>query len=460
MADPIKLLPYQRDGVLAIEAFGMRALVADEMGLGKTIQALVALWRNPQFLPACVVCPAVVKSHWAREALDNCGLRSYVCEGRTPPDQDTLGQRPHLFIINYDILPYWVPWLRAQGIQCVLVDECHRIQNVESQWSQSVHALCQQVPGVICLSGTPLTNRPAELWSAIHLIRPDVYNSRFSFLFEYTKPRRRPWARGGWVYEGAAKVPKLHKELTKNMMIRRRKADVLDQLPRKVRRVVPVQLSDWDEYRTARDDFVNWLRRIDVLRARRASRAQQLVKVGYLLRLVARLKLRGVVEWVNRFLEESEPDRKLLMFAVHQKMIEAMRRRVGTPSVVVDGSVTGKDRDAAIQQFQRGKTRLAICNIHAGGVGWNANVCSDVGMCELWWRPGDMAQAEDRPHRIGQNEEVWINYLVVPGTIEEKLCRVLTEKQRVISGVLDGGRREEDLDILDQVLAALLEEES
>lgn len=238
-------------------------------------------------------------------------------------------------------------------------------------------------------------------------------------------------------------------------MVRRLKKDVLKDLPEKMRCVVPVEISDRKEYEKARDDFAGWLKSVQPDRVQSALRAQQITQIGYLLRLTAKLKLRSVVEWCNNFLEGS--DEKLVVFGVHTKMIEALDRRLnGGKHVVVDGSVTGRLRKAACDQFQRDpKTRVLIGNIKAAGVGLTLTAASTVAFAELFWTPGAMTQAEDRCHRIGTTQTVWAYYLTAAGTIEERLAKAIQEKQRVIRATLDGGTMEDDLSILDQLLAEL-----
>ncbi|MFW6172004.1 MAG: helicase-related protein, partial [Planctomycetota bacterium] len=255
-------------------------------------------------------------------------------------------------------------------------------------------------------------------------------------------------------FKGAANLDELHRRLRCGVMIRRLKADVLHQLPPKFRRVLPVELSNRDEYEQANSNFATWLKENYRGKATRSLRAAAVTKIGYLLRLTGRLKCKAVVRWANRFLRET--DEKLILYAVHRKMIAALARRVRAKHVIVDGSVTGRMRKAAVDQFQGdANTRLLIGNLQAGGVGLTLTASSTVGFAELYWRPADHVQAEDRIHRIGQENDCWINYLVAGGTIEETLCRVIQEKQQVLNSVLDG-RPVEDLDVWDQLIKETL----
>jgi SWI/SNF-related matrix-associated actin-dependent regulator 1 of chromatin subfamily A len=454
---PVKALPYQKDGVRDIEDQDGRALLADEMGLGKTPQVLWFLKRQrvPTF-PALIVCPAAVKHlTWEHMALDEIGIRAQVFEGKTPP-RGTVDRRvPPISIINPDILPRWVEYIRKLNLTTVVLDECQMFGNPTSTWTRAAFDITRDVRNVIGLSGTALLNRPAELWPTLHMIWPDKFPSFFSYGQEYCKPRREY---GKMSYKGAENLPQLHRELRRAGMIRRLKADVMSQLPAKMRTVVPMEIANEAEYRHATVDFIGWLRKnYGKVKAKRSARAAAVTRIGYLLRLAARLKARAVVQWANTFLEDN-PTEKLVIFAVHQKMVEVLHRRVAGGSVVINGGVSSRRRKLAVEQFQRDPNiRTIIGNVRAMGVGINGlqNVCSNAAFAELPWRPGDLLQAEDRLYRIGQDYVSWMWYLVAGNTIEVDVCRILQKKQEVIRAVLDGREMDDDLDIFDQLIEVL-----
>ena len=447
---------YQREGVRAIEAFKGRALLADDMGLGKTVQVLHYLRRNPQALPHIVVCPAAVKYQWEREAGVQVGLRADVLEGQTPARPGFLRAAP-LTIINFDIAQYWLDYLIALNPQGVTIDECQNIQNSETIRTKTMRYLCHRVPVLLGLSGTPLTNRPAELFPILNLLCPDKYPSFLDYAMRYCKPRKTPW--GGWVYTGAQNLPELNRRLKKDCMIRRMKEDVLDQLPDKVRRVVPVPLSNMEEYLEAKNNFLGWLKKVGGPRkAAKAARAEKLVQIGYHRQLAARGKVRAIGAWVDSYLANTTE--KLVVAAVHTKMIDALHRHYPY-SVVINGAVTGRARTAAVEQFKNdNRCRLLIGNIKAMGTGVDGlqRVCRTMAVVELPWQPGVLTQLEDRLWRIGQNQKAWIYYLIAQDTIEEYLCEILQEKQSVLHATLNGEGEGDDLDILDMLIKRIAEE--
>lgn len=454
-----KLYKYQKEGVLDLEDYlreGGGALLADDMGLGKTLQALYTMKRQkvaPMF-PALVVCPAAVKYTWERQAATHVNIRAHVLEGRRPP-HTTMGFMPKLTIINPEILHAWAPYLKRQNFQTLVLDESQYFANLNAQRTKAAIDVARGIPSRLALSGTPLTNRPAELWPTLHILRPDVFRGFMSYAHDFCKPRM---AFGKWEFKGAENLPKLHTLLKRTCMVRRLKADVMKDLPPKVRQVIPVELSDYREYRHARDNFMGWLKQnYGKVRAQRATHAAAVTKVGYLLRLAAKLKCQAAIAWVNRWLAEY-PNEKIILYAIHHKMIRVLQRRVKAKSVTVDGNITGRRRQLAVDQFRRDpETRVLIGNIKAAGTGIDGlqDVCSNLAFMEMWWRPGDHIQAEDRIHRIGQAITAWVYYMVAGGTIEEKLCQILQVKQNIIHATLDGEDYEGGMDVFDQLLKVL-----
>lgn len=447
--------PYQREGVSMIEAFNGRALLADDMGLGKTLQLLHYIRRNPQTLPAVVVCPASVKYHWEREAAIQVGISATVLSGETPTRHALQGLVQHrLVIVNYHILKAWLPYLLALKPQLIGIDECQNIQNPKTGWTKAVKILCKGVPHVVCMSGTPLTNRPKELYPSLSIICPREFASGTDFYLRYCKPEYRPW---GWVYNGASRLPELHQRLKASCMIRRLKDDVLKELPQKTREVVPLDIRNRDEYNAAKTNFLEWLRATGgAAKAAKAARAEKLAQVSYLRMVAAKGKVRAIGEWVDDFLKNT--NEKIVLFAVHTKMVECLHRRYAH-STVINGAVTGRHRQAAIDTFCTDPNcRVLIGNIKACGTGTDGlqRVCRTAAFVEIDWRPGDHTQAEDRLQRIGQVWPVWAYYLIATNTIEERLCDLIQTKQATIRGVLDGGPQASGgLDILDMLMAIM-----
>jgi SWI/SNF-related matrix-associated actin-dependent regulator of chromatin subfamily A-like protein 1 len=444
---------FQRQCCAKIEAFNGRALLAAEVGTGKTIVSLLWAKRNPEARPVIVVCPASLKWNWEREALVHFGVRSIVLSG-TKSTTIKIDIHCNLIIINYDILKPWMNFLKELKPKLIIIDESSALGNRSTLRTKMVKALCRNVPYVIALSGTPLINRPKELWPTLNIIRPDEYPSFYPFGWAHCGAELSFW---GYKFDGANNLDTLHKNLLKQMMIRVLKKDVLSELPEKQRIIVPLDIENRKKYDLAVKDFIKYLTQKSPAKAERASRAKKLVQMGELRQLAAQLKLKFVLQWIDNFLENT--DEKLVVFAIHKEIITALQARYRHICVVIDGSIVGKDRQHAVDQFQNNsKTRLIFGNIKAAGVGITLTAASTIAVIEIPWTPGDLIQIEGRCHRISAKNLVSSYYLIAKNTIEEKLLKIIQDKQEILSATLDGKTNSKDLDVYDLLIKELLKE--
>jgi SWI/SNF-related matrix-associated actin-dependent regulator 1 of chromatin subfamily A len=454
-----RLYEYQKEGVHKIQEFGGRALLADDMGLGKTLQALFWTWMHLDKGPYIVVCPAGLKWNWQQEARKHLGMRAEVLEKMRPPKGFKWSSNT-IYILSYKTVgsvngksDSWAKVIRKMKPSLLILDEVHALKHRTSQRWKNCKAIAAKIKHVIGISGTPLTGKAVELWPILNIIKPKVFSSFWKVAVRYSRLKHTPW---GTQYYGVVRGKELNKILKKEVMIRRRKKDVLTQLPSKTRAVVPISLSNYSEYKTAEKDFIRWLMKTHPKKANRARNAERLIRAGYLLRLVGELKLPSVRKWIDTFLEGSTG--KLITFGVHKNVVRPLHKHYEDLSVRVDGSVEGKKRQEATDKFRKNHScRILFGNIQAAGVGWNGQVAQDVMFCELDHLPANHTQAEDRAHRIGQTLPVTCWYLIGKGTIEEKMVKAIQEKQRVLDKVLDGKNvTKEGFDVLDLLEETLL----
>lgn len=335
----------------------------------------------------------------------------------------------------------------------LLVSNCQRIKNRKTKTYKATKAICRGVPNVHMLSGTPLTNRPAELWPTLNILWPKAFPNFFEFCLEYAQPKRNHW---GWTFDGAKNLPQLHALLRKHGMIRRKKEDVLKDLPPKTRTLIPVDLppAAKKEYEKATKDFMRWLIGVAPGMKNKASRMIGLAKMTALIMLIARLKLPLVQTWIEDFLEQS--DGKLVVFGEHHCVLEPLHEKFKKISVLVDGNCNAKEKERRNELFRTSKTcRINFSNMIANGSGSNLQVAADSLFAETGWTPGVVAQCEGRTDRIGQKSAVNYWYMVVKGSIEEKRCRVVQEKSEILDQVLDGAIQKGSLDIYSQLLKSL-----
>ena len=433
------LYPFQQQGVAFIEAKNGRALIADEMGLGKTVQALTWLDMHPEKRPVIIVVPASLKLNWAKEIkmwMKNTKPNVQLLNGTTP-NIPLIGD---VIIINYDILHAWVNALIATRPQILVLDEAHYFKNNTARRTKAVKQLGKYTRHIIALSGTPIVNRPVEIYNAVSLIDSTIFGRNFmEFGRKYCAGKHNGY---GWDFNGASNTAELNKKLTDSIMIRRKKQDVLMDLPDKIYASIPMELDNEKEYRYAESNFIQFVREYKGAdAAQKASAAQALTEIEGLKQLATKGKLQQTLSWIENFLEV---DGKLVVFAIHKATIDALMERFNPIAVKIDGSVTQADRQDAVDRFQNDpKIRLFVGNIKAAGVGITLTAASNVAVIELPWSPGDLSQAEDRCHRIGQKDSVTIHYLLAAGTIEEKIAALIDHKRHVLDQVLDGKETDE-----------------
>lgn len=430
------LFPYQKDGVAFIESRNGRALLGDEMGLGKTIQALAWLELHPEKRPAIIVCPAHLKINWAREA--EAGLSKpdvEILQGKTPYQV-----KKDIVIINYDILSSWVEELQKSNPQVLIFDEGHYIKSNRAQRTKAVKKLAKKIPHVIALSGTPIVNRPIESWNILQVINKTVFPNYMEFARTYCDAKHNGF---GWDFSGASNKEKLHQILTDTVMIRRKKADVLPELPDKLFSFIPMEMDNEKEYFKAEMNFIRFLKDTKGEEAaQKAGQAEHLVKIEALKQLAVKGKMKQAIQWIRDFLETN--GNKLVVFAVHKVVVDALMEEFKDIAVKVDGSLSGTQRDESVQAFQNNPdVKLFVGNIQAAGTGLTLTAANAVAFLELPWTPGELVQAEDRCHRIGQKDTVNIYYLLADNTIEAEIATLLDEKKKVLEAILDGKEVEE-----------------
>lgn len=424
------LYPFQHEGVSFIESNKGRVLIADEMGLGKTIQALAWLHLHPELRPVIIVVPASLKFNWKLEAevlMPNpkveilSGSKTWKITG-------------DIIIINYDILYHWMNVLSKLNPKVLITDEAHYYKNNKAKRTKAVKKLAKNIEHVLALTGTPIVNRPIEMYNALNIISPELFPNLWYYAQRYCNAKHNGF---GWDFSGSSNTQELHKKLVDSIMIRRLKKDVLKELPDKTRSFVPIELDNSKDYIEAENDFVSFIQRTKgQAKAEKASSAEVLVQIELLKQLAVTGKLKQAVDWVNNFIQIGD---KLVVFGVHRFVIEHLMGQFGDIAVKVDGSVSGIKRQEAVEKFQNDPNiRLFIGNIKAAGIGITLTAASTVAFLELPWTPGELVQAEDRCHRIGQKDSVNIYYLLAMGTIEEKIAKLIDEKRKVLDAVLDG----------------------
>jgi SWI/SNF-related matrix-associated actin-dependent regulator 1 of chromatin subfamily A len=410
--DGLSYLPFQKAGISY--ALGREAtLFGDEMGLGKTIQAIGVLnATRPETV--LIVCPASLKLNWRNELqrwLTDARRIDIVNGGGHPFPSD-----PDVVIINYDVLTKHAADLHVRQWGLVIIDEAHYCKNPKAQRTRA--ALAIQADRKLLLTGTPIPNRPIELQPLAGYLAPEKFGSFFGFAKKYCAATRSRW---GWDFSGASNLPELQEQLRSSILVRRLKADVLDELPPKQRQVIVLDGADYQE-----ELRLEALAEAALETTSPEVRFEELSRVRHLLALA---KVPAILDHLKGI------DHPVVIFAHHKDVIAALAAELDC--VTLTGDNTSEERQAAVESFQRGDVQYFIGSLGAAGVGITLTHASHVLFAELDWVPGNLSQAEDRCHRIGQHDSVLVQHLVVDESIDARQVELVVSKQGVLDASLD-----------------------
>jgi SWI/SNF-related matrix-associated actin-dependent regulator 1 of chromatin subfamily A len=422
--------PFQNVAAAFAEDKNGRFLNADDQGIGKTIETLMWIQLHRNKIPVAIICPASLKLNWERETekwLPNpfIEILSGTKIWKTSAD---------ILILNYDIAFAWLPELKRRNLQILVLDECHALKASSARRTKAVKKIAKGIPHILALSGTPILNRPVEIYNTIQIINPDLFPNFMAFTLRYCNRKHNGF---GWTYNGSSHADELNSILLSNCMIRRKKQDVLKELPDKVYSFVPMALDNLKEYKEAEKSFIAYIRQTKGNEAaERIKRIEQLAKIEGLKQLAVQGKLLQVIDWIKEFLETGN---KLVVFCVHKFVVNSLMTEFKEIAVKIDGSVATNKRQILVDAFQNDeKIRLFVGNIKAAGEGITLTASSNVAILELPWSPKTIDQAGDRVHRIGQKDSVTIYYLLAQNTIEEKIAKLLDAKRKTVDAVVDG----------------------
>jgi len=457
----LSYLPYQKAGIqyaLAREA----TLIGDEMGLGKTIQTIGVINALPANQRILVICPASLRLNWKHE-LDKWLVHPYmvkVAKGSYFPSF----KHNIVVIINYDILMRHQEALRSSDWDIMVLDEVHYLKNYKAQRTKNVFGGkgIKAVPAKkrLYLTGTPISNRPIELYSILRSIDKKEWGNWTQFVERYCNGHKTDY---GWEVKGASNLDELQDRLRATCMIRRLKKDVLKDLPSKRRQVIHVESEkDKDLIQKEQDVFRSKQALIKKLKGEvqkikvtgteeeyraavkslKQTSAIMFAEIAKARHEVALAKTPFVINWIKEVMETGN---KVVVFAHHLDVIDTIYESFHSHEVVkLDGRDAMESRDEAVKQFQNNPAvKVFIGGIKAAGVGLTLTASSHVIFAELDWVPGALSQAEDRCHRIGQSQSVLVQHLVMEGSIDANMAYTVIAKQNVIDQALDKETDEE-----------------
>lgn len=453
-------LPFQKAGI----GFALKrenTLIADEMGLGKTVEAIGVINADPTISRVLIVCPASVKINWQRE-INNWLVRRLSTEIAT----STYLPETNIVIINYEIVKKHRKDLEKRQWDLIVMDEAHYVKSPDAQRTKALLGSAYNGKVVqqplkakrrLFLTGTPILNKPVELWPILRVADPSGLGaSHWLYVKKYCGAWKSPW---GLDCSGATNLPELQSRLRSSFMIRRLKKDVMKDLPAKRRQIITLPVTALAASAVVEElEFYNKNAEIIEQAMQDASLSQALgdeqsyreaamalksaqkimfEKMAILRRKTAEAKLPFVFEYIDDVLEQEE---KLVVFAHHRSIVEAIDEKYKGKAVKFYGGMSTKQKDEAIQKFISDKNiKIFVASISAGGIGIDGlqKVCSTALFCELDWRPPVITQAEDRLSRIGQTLPVTIQHLCFDGSLDAAMAKRVLKKQDIIDAALD-----------------------
>lgn len=435
---------YQEEGfqwLSQLAYWGVGACLADDMGLGKTIQALAVMLERASKGSALVVAPASVARNWLRETekfaptlrpfLFGQGNRKKMVENLKPFD---------VLITSYGLLQQESELLASHQFNTVVLDEAQAIKNRSTKRSKA--AMQIQSNFKIITTGTPIENHLGELWNLFNFLNPGLLGSLQSFQEKFAIPIEK--------YQDKEKQQHL-KKLIQPFILRRRKTEVLEELPSKTEITLSVELSVEEKafYEALRREAVASLEKnVDghagqkrmqllahLMKLRQACCNPKMVLPESKLKS-SKMKLFG--EIVEELIENGHKALIFSQFVKHLRLIEKHIKKKNIAYQYLDGQTPLKKREKRINAFQAGEGDLFLISLKAGGVGLNLTAADYVIHMDPWWNPAVEDQASDRAHRIGQKRPVTIYRLVTENTIEEKIVQLHHHKRDLADSLLEG----------------------
>ena len=417
----LQLYPYQRVGVRFVDRAGGRCLIADAPGLGKTVQAIA--YAQLHNLKTLIVCPLSVVVNWQREIKKFTGKPATIWDSKGYDGK--LDNQFH--ISHYDAIAKNNGWLRDQKFDLLVCDEATYLKNRQTIRAKSIlgsYKERRKYPGIktkycIFLTGTPVMSRPIEAFALLNFLDKDRFNNFFHFTQRY----------GGWKGQAPMNLQDLH-DRTKDLVIRRKKDQVLKEMPSKQRNDLYVELTkdEKKEYNgLLREMFGKW-------KMEGKPSVQHMPKLqGFLIEK----KLPRLIEMIDEFIDN---DRSILIFSCYIKPLKFLLEHYGDKAALLTGEMNRTERQSSIDRLTSKQAKVGLFSLRAAGMGIDGlqHVMDTVVFIDMGWLPAEHEQAEDRTHRIGQKSQVQAYYMVCEGTIDEYMRDILKEKQEVADIIVDG----------------------
>ncbi|NBV41351.1 DEAD/DEAH box helicase, partial [bacterium] len=426
-----KLRDYQQYGVnwmYFLAQAGLGGVLADDMGLGKTVQTIAFSTRIESKKPVLIVGPTNVIYNWKHELAQFVPDRSVLVYTGSNREKLIREIPKHNYVItSYGVLKNDIDILKQIPFSAVIADEAQALKNPLTQISKSIKLLNSEYR--LALSGTPIENHLMDLWNLFDFTIPGFLGTKKEFDIA--------------IKDEATDRIRLR---IKPFVLRREKREVLASLPEKTEILIKCPLSDAQTqlYKTILDAVKKGIRDINgnakklhvltsLLKLRQVCTHPQLIsEMAHLPIDSAKFDIA-----TEKILELVDEGHKIVVFSQFTQMLDIFQKWTAEEKIYterIDGSVTGKNRQSAVERFQTSEDPgVFLISLKAGGVGINLTAADYVIHIDPWWNPAIESQATDRVHRMGQTNKVFVYKLIAEGTIEEKIAELQAQKRELLA---------------------------
>ena len=456
-----ELLPYQRAGI-RYAAKAKNTFIADDMGLGKTVQAIAAIeYANikrkdiESSYPVVVVCPPTLVLNWKSEYARWLPDRRVVTVSNRKefPNRDDYD----VLVVGYSNISFWQEKLSKHS--SYVFDESHYCKSMTAQRTKAVIKIAKTASKdglVLCLTGTPVTNRPAEYAPQLEILgRLKDFGGLWGFYRRYCGAYQDNF--GQWNTSGHSHLDELNERLRGMCYIRRTKDQVLSELPPVIHSSLVVEGTSpgMAEYKKAENDIIRYLQdrareiaielgespgSAAVIAKIKAESNEHLVRLSVLRRLSARAKMPAIEEWVQSRVDQGK---KVVIAAHHRDIVDELARKFG--NLRIQGGMEVQEIEEQKKKFQESPVSeypVIVLSIQAAKTGHTLTAAQDVLFVELPWTPADVDQTYSRCHRLGQKGSVTATYMLASNTLDEDIYQLIERKRGVVNSAIEGGKIE------------------
>ena len=437
-----KLREYQKIGYnwfKTLDYLGFGGILGDEMGLGKTIQAITFILSN-RGSKTLIVAPTSLIYNWISEIEKFApSLKAVAANGLKDMREEIINniENYDVIITTYNLLKRDAENYKTLEFDYCILDEAQNIKNPNSQNAIAVKEIVAKTR--FALSGTPIENSLMDLWSIFDFIMPGYLYDEKRFSVRYHKKLK----------ESPEILENLNR-LIKPFILRRRKKDVLKELPDKIEKPLIVDLEH--EQKKVYKTYANHAMELIENKVRSDEFKNSKIEIlSYITKLRqicldptvlmndysgGSAKIEALVELLHKSIEEGH---RVLVFSQFTSVLKNIQKRLAAEKIsfsYLDGSVTSEKRMNLVKSFNDGEKSVFLISLKAGGTGLNLTSADVVVHFDPWWNPAVEEQATDRAHRIGQKHVVEVIKIIAKGTIEEKILSLQEEKKKLISSLM------------------------